>query len=586
MLARVLLILCWLTSFAVAADESLRPALRRPVAMVRHNERLFIANRDTSSLSVVDLAQGRVLAEHKVGEELADLIAVRDDGLLLAVDRAAHRVLLVKPTHERPEIISQHETAKYPVGAVMSADGKSICVAGYWSRRLTLLSVSNSNPPKLELAATLDLPFVPLKQLAIDDRHVLVADAFAGQLAVVDVPARKLRSVQTFFGHNIRGLALNADRREVLLTHQLLNAIGATTASNISWGGVISNTLHSIPISLLLKSECLDFETPERIHGSRVPLGEQGRAAGDPSAVVTSPQGEIFVTLSGVHDVGVFRPRELQLQRANVGRRPIALELDAEQSRLLVLNQFDDSISVLDPRTLGTRRTISLGPQATRSPQQRGEELFADARLALDGWYSCHSCHSDGHSNGLLNDNFGDNTFGTPKHILTLLGTGLTEPWGWTGTQPDLKTQIARSIEFSMAGPGKGAPKIDDAALEALTTYTALLPPAPGLKAARGTLDAEKARRGQRHFDRMFCFKCHQPPHYASPLKFSVGLKDEAGHDDFNPPSLRGVSQRGPYFHDNRAKRLRDVFEQFDHAGAASLEATELEELLEFLSSI
>lgn len=586
MLWRLMLLLtCW-TSLVMADEGASRPALRRPVAMVRLNDRLFVANRDTSTVSIVDLTQGRVLNEQPVGEELADLISLRRDNLLLAVDRAGHRVLLLKADETGVKVISERATAKYPVSAVVSADGKTVCVAGYWSRRLRLLSVSDSTPPLLDVVATLDLPFVPLKQLVLDDRHLLVTEAFAGKLAIVDLGARRLKSVQSFFGHNIRGLTLTSDRHEVLLTHQLLNAIGSTTGSNISWGGVISNTLHSIPVTLLLKSDCLDFEKPERIHGSRVPLGQQNHAAGDPYDVVMSSQGDIFVTLAGVHDIGVFRPREQLLQRTAVGRRPIAVDLDAERARLLVLNQFDDSISVLDSRTLGLTRTISLGPQATRSPQQRGEELFFDARLSLDGWYSCHSCHSDGHSNGLLNDNFGDGTFGTPKQILTLLGTGLTEPWGWTGTQPDLKTQIARSIEFSMAGPSKAAPKLDDAAFEALTTYTSLLPPAPGLKAARGTLDVEKAQRGRQHFERFQCFKCHQPPHYASPLKFAVGLKDEAGQEDFNPPSLRGVSQRGPFFHDGSAKRLRDVFEQFDHAGAASLSDDELGELLEFLSGI
>ncbi len=569
-----------------ASGLHLKSAVRRPIAMVQCGDNLYVAHRDTGSISIVDLATSRVLQEQRVAHEFSDLIDIQRDDLLLGVDKAAHRVVLLKPSQTDIAVVGQFDTAKYPVNAVLSADGTCISVASLWSRRITLFETVKSSPPELRRTATLDLPFAPLKQLVFDGRHALVTDAFGGQMAVIDLTERTLKSVQTLFGHNIRGLALSADRREVLLTHQLLNAIGATTASNISWGGVISNTLHSIPTALLLKSNCLDFENPERIHGSRVPLGEQGRAAGDPSDIATTSRGDIFVALAGVHDVGCFRPGEQLLQRAAVGRRPVAIHLDATRSQLLVLNQFDDSVSVLDPNTLRVSSTLSLGPQATRSPQQHGEELFFDARLSLDGWYSCHSCHGDGHSNGLLNDNFGDNSFGTPKHVLTLLGTGLTEPWAWNGTQPDLKNQIAKSIEFSMAGPGKGAPKIDDTALEALTTFTSLLPPAPGIKVARGTLDAAKARRGQRHFEKFFCFTCHQPPHFASPLKFSVGLKDEAEQQDFNPPSLRGVSQRGPYFHDNRAKRLRDVFAEHNHAGAASLEDDELDDLLEFLHEL
>ena len=37
---------------------------------------------------------------------------------------------------------------------------------------------------------------------------------------------------------------------------------------------------------------------------------------------------------------------------------------------------------------------------------------------------SCHSCHTDGHTSGRLADTLGDDTFGTPKRVLSLLGLG------------------------------------------------------------------------------------------------------------------------------------------------------------------
>ena len=51
---------------------------------------------------------------------------------------------------------------------------------------------------------------------------------------------------------------------------------------------------------------------------------------------------------------------------------------------------------------------------------------------------SCHSCHPDGHTNGLLNDNLGDGNFGAPKRVLSLLGVGQTGPWAWNGGVADL----------------------------------------------------------------------------------------------------------------------------------------------------
>jgi hypothetical protein len=136
---------------------------------------------------------------------------------------------------------------------------------------------------------------------------------------------------------------------------------------------------------------------------------------------------------------------------------------------------------------------IDFGSQAVRGFAAYGEELFFDARLSLDGWFSCHSCHSDGHTNGLLNDNQGDDSFNTPKKILTLLGGGETEPWAWSGSQIDLRNQVQKSIEFTMAGPSEHGPRSSDREIEALTAFISSLEPAPGISAARGELELNRA---------------------------------------------------------------------------------------------
>ena len=80
-------------------------------------------------------------------------------------------------------------------------------------------------------------------------------------------------------------------------------------------------------------------------------------------------------------------------------------------------NTLGDSVSVVDLAKGTVLKEISLGRQSPLGPAERGEQLFYDARLSLEGWFSCHSCHSDGHSNGRLNDNLGDGGFGNmPKY--------------------------------------------------------------------------------------------------------------------------------------------------------------------------
>ena len=81
--------------------------------------------------------------------------------------------------------------------------------------------------------------------------------------------------------------------------------------------------------------------------------------------------------------------------------------------------------------------------------------------------------------------------------------------------------------------------------------------------------------------------RCHIPPlTYTSHEAHDVGFADERGLRKFNPPSLRGVGQAGPYFHDGRAATLEDVFVRYRHQLDRELPKSELADLLAFLQSL
>ena len=82
--------------------------IRRPVALSlsRDGARLFAANGRSGSLSVVDTRLGRVIAEHDVGQGLADLAAWGNGRHLLAVDRTAGELVLL--AHEDPRCMSSN----------------------------------------------------------------------------------------------------------------------------------------------------------------------------------------------------------------------------------------------------------------------------------------------------------------------------------------------------------------------------------------------------------------------------------------------------------------------------------------------
>jgi len=579
----------------VAASEGVG-RLRRPGAAASLGDSVLVALRNGDVAFISDSDDSSTSVSVPLANRLDDLVALPQSETLVGIDSSQHEVVIADCGGSPPQVIQRLKVSQFPVTVVADPSERSVAVASKWSRRVTLLSVAakpgTRSAATLAIEAVVDLPFAPLRQLFLDERFLLVTDAHGGELAVVDAQAGKLRSHQKLLGHNIRGLALTPDGKSVVLAHQILNVAASTTRSIISWGGVISNTLHTIEVAELLKST--STESADRIHGTLFPLGREKMAAGDPGDLAIASNGRIFVALSGVHEVAVKSPRSFELTRVAVGRRPTRLLLDEDHNRLFVVCTSQSTVEILNATTLQRERVIDFGSQAVRSSEARGEELFYDARLSLDGWFSCHSCHSDGHTNGLLNDNLGDESYNTPKKILTLLGSGDTEPWAWSGGQIDLRNQVQKSIEFTMAGPSKsfhssadGAP-VSDRDVDALTAFISSLEPAPGITAARGELDQKRAaiERGRQVFRAHKCDSCHAAPRYSSPLSFDVGLRDAAGRHYFNPPSLLGVSQRAPYFHTGEAATLREVLLDFNHDGAASLEPEQVNDLIEFLRSL
>jgi cytochrome c peroxidase len=317
------------------------------------------------------------------------------------------------------------------------------------------------------------------------------------------------------------------------------------------------------------------------LNGSRLyPLGDVDHGTGDPAGLAVGLDGTAVITLAGVSEVAIGSEKKGDWSYLGVGRRPTAVALDADGRRAFVANTFADSVTVVDLARKEKKTDIVLGLLPELKSSERGELLFYDARLSHEGWLSCNSCHVDGHSNGLLNDNLSDGTFGTPKRVLSLLGVKDTAPWAWNGGVGELKDQVRKSVEVTMRGA-----KPTDEQVRDLEAFLRTLPPPPPLRSATAA-NKDAVRRGKELFNQQGCSGCHAPPTYTSAKTYDVGLADEAGHKTFNPPSLRGIAQAGPYFHDNRAAGLEEVFTVHRHQLKKDLIKEELADLLTFLRSL
>lgn len=578
-------------------------ALRRPVGIaLADNERwLVVANRRSGSLTLIDTAKNQAVAEFPAGVQLSSLAVLPAGDTLLATDESRHELLRIRlERSEQPlpklTVIQRLPVSPYPVRVAISRDGRRAFVTSLWSRRLTVVDLPASDSavrsadnapaagpePFARVAHRVDLPLAPRElTLVRDDQRLIVADSFAGRLLVLDVSrsdaAPATLGLREFPGHNIRGLGVNHDGSMLVVAHQMLNEVAHTIRNDVHWGLLMSNDLRWLKLDRVLAGGG-DLFSGGHMH----PLGQAGSATADPAGFAFAPDGTVIVALAGIGEIAMGREADFSLDRLPAGARPTAVAATSDSRWAFVANTFADSVSRIDLTERETRLDISLGPGQPLTLADRGELLFHDGKLSHDGWMSCQSCHTDGHTNGQLNDNFSDKTFGAPKRVLTLLGRADTAPFAWNASSPTLDDQIRKSLINTMQANKEPSKDM----IAALSAYVRTLESPPSIDVLRGVRDDQAVTRGQRLFTDLGCVRCHAPPTYTTPKTYDVGLKDQQGNTHFNPPSLRGVGHRAPYFHDNSAARLEDVFRKHGHQLERDLADAELGDLLAFLRSL
>ncbi len=545
----------------------------RPIAMERlHDGRICVLNRDNGSLSFIDPTTNSVSTSSvQPTAKLSDL-AVVDDSHAVVLDTTNHELLSVHLKGNEATIIGRVSVPHSPINVIVHE--QQAFVSSLWSRQWSVVGLADVTRPSLE--RTVDLSFSPRHQIVLTENEVIVFDAFGGQWAGIEPRTGSVLHTSRFEGtHNITGVAFDANHQKLLIPHMTLNAEKPTTKFNVHWGDIALNVVRQLPTSQLRKTE--------EITDDLYYLGRPDVAAGDPTGILITHDDRQIVCFSGTSEVGISDRGANTFTRVSVGCRPTAMALNSNQSSLYVANQLDDTVSVIDINSKKLVCTIELSSNSTaeRTPVQVGERLFFDSTLSSDGWFSCHSCHTDGHTNGGLADTFGDGSTGNAKRIPTLLGAGATGPWSWTGNAATLHDQIHKSVQTTMRGPQLTAEQI-----LSLSDYVSTLRPAPSVNAARGKLDASRMERGRNVFNSLGCADCHANDHYTSADTYAVGFHDESGNDEFNPPSLRSVSQRYRLLHDNRAASVHEVIAELRHQNDGSLSNGELQDLIYFVEGL
>lgn len=554
---------CCLAGLVCTAELRLedQPHLRRPVAgaWLEESKLLATANQRSGSISVVDIQKRIVLSEVAVGESLVDVAAIPTGGWLLAVDAEAHELVVMQWEADELQIRERVPVSHYPVNVAVSPDGSRCTVASQWSRTITTFGIEPAEDrASLTLTKLDELPlsFAPGGQLFLPDgEHVLVTDAFTGQMALLDVASQRVSKIPGRHIVRIYGMALSTEPGGLYVGHQTaMRRSREMRGDAVTPARAMANFVGEYSIPGLLKGRLQRFISEGATRAS------SGYFTGD------------------LRQMAELAPAMLTVTTPN-GRHQV---LNPAADQLVVIRRFWDDIVVSDPDNPTKRTSIRLGPTGPLTLADRGEALFYDTSLSVNGWMSCHSCHPDGHTTGQLADTLGDGSRRTHKRVLTLLGSGETGKWAWSGKARSLHGQIHKSLKTTLGKPS--SPQV----ARAIAAFVESLPPPPPLQpASDDPEDKAQLARGEALFTDLGCADCHVPEqNYTSNATYDVGLRDEKGMSKFNPPSLRGVSQGYSFLHDGRAKELREVFVTHRHPYDEVLPDDELADLLRFLSSL
>ncbi|MFO0946119.1 MAG: cytochrome c peroxidase [Planctomycetota bacterium] len=541
---------------------------REPIGLCLSSDERFLvlALRKAGEIVTLDLQTKTIVDRLRTSGRL-ECIAKSKEDVFVAVDSEKDKAIVVRVADGKLTQIRRIGTGPQPTFCTVDSNGRYIYVSNRVGKTVESFDLAGGT-----LRFQADVPFEPhCLLLAKDERHLIVADAYKAQFVVLEAGSGSWISTRAYPGTNVRGLAFSPDGKSLSFTHQILTEKSMITRDAIFWGALFTNNLRSVSFADVLKPQQDGNDWTELEY-----LGDSRRGAGDPGAIAMAEDGTTFLCLSGVDELGIQRQGSMSLERLRVGTRPVAVALSRDGRRAHVACAGSDDVAIVELLSQPTVTKIPLAPPAELTSAERGELLFSDARLSLDGWFSCQSCHTDGHTNGSNADTDGDGNYGAPKNTPSLLGVADTPPWGWTGRFDTLEEQIKTSMVSTLHGNYPSKEQIAD-----LATYLRTLRP-------RQTRSMSVfVERGKKVFLSRGCANCHEGDLSTNQGLFDVGLDDElGGHRQFNPPSLRGVGRTAPYLHDGRAERLEVIFRQVGHPEPNRIPEEEIAPLVDYLKSL
>ena len=542
------------------------------VAFSPDGRRAFVTNRLDNTVSVIDATARAVLKTMPTGTEPHGVITDRQGKLLYVVNTSSDDISVFDTASLEP--VKTLAASRGPWSVALSPDGESILVTNMLSRFAPLRRPYVSEVTQIEAGqGTVD------RRVVVPDANLIMGVAWhpSGRFALA---------------------TMNRTKNLVPMT-RLLQGWTITNGLAVVWrdGGVDQVLLDEPDMGF---SDAADVAcTPDGRYALVTSSGTDRVAVVDVAALTGLLERSSSYDREHLLPNHMGKPTEFIPKFLPAGRSPRGVVVAPDGKLAYVANALDDTIGVIDLARLANDGVIDLGGPKVITKNRFGERVFNSARITFHRQHSCHSCHPDGHVDGLAYDIEADGIGISPVDNRTLRGILDTAPFKWEGTNPSLQRQCGPrlAVFFTRLTP------FNPQELDALDYYITSIPRPPNRFRALNAPLTPAQRRGKAVYERTTtndgrqlavldrCISCHPPPYFTDRKVHDVGTQqpnDRTGK--FDVPHLNNIYDSAPYLHNGMASTLEEiwtVYNPYDRHGVSNdMTKDQLNDLIEYLKTL
>ncbi len=532
----------------------------------------YVSNRLDDTVAVVDVSSRKVLATIDVGDEPHGVLTDASGRNLYVLNTSADSISVIDTTTLKE--IKRLSASRSPWSLSRSPDGSLIYVTNNLSRFVEFRTPSISEVTAIDTSRSV-----------IENRYIIPA-------------ANLLQGVDWHPSGDFALITLNRTKNLVPMT-RLLQGWTITNGLGIVWkDGRVDQVLLDEP----------DMCFPDPADVAITPDGRLALVTSSGSnriAVVDVPKLISMLEAASDHErEHVFpnhlgKPTEFVITHIPTKHSPRGIIITPDGKTAFAANALDDSLTAIDLNKLETVARIDLGGPKVITKVRLGERVFHSANITFHRQFSCHSCHPDGHVDGLTYDIEPDGIGISPVDNRTLRGILDTAPFKWEGTNPSLQRQCGPRLAVFFTRIQPFTPE----ELSALDNYICTIPRPPNRYRPLGAELTDAQRRGKEMFERTMtnddriiskqnrCVTCHFPPLFTDRNRHDIGTKlalDRESH--FDTPHLSNIYDSAPYLHNGIAETLEEIWTRYNpddkHGVTNDMTKDQLNDLIEYLKTL